>query len=89
MPLILLKRRCLLPILFVDNTESISAIFTLTHKAIEITNKNLSNTMRKRIRRHSRLDESADSFNVSAFLIAQFGKSDTKTSGENISGKFR
>ena len=75
--------------MFVDNTESISAIFTLTHKAIEITNKNLSNTMRKRIRRHSRLDESADSFNVSAFLIAQFGKSDIKTSGENISGKFR
>ena len=80
------KKKMSVTYLVVDNTESISAIFTLTHKAIEITNKNLSNTMRKRIQRHSRLDESTDSFNVSAFLIAQFGKSDTKTSEENISG---
>ena len=80
------KKKMSVTYLVVDDTESISAIFTLTHKAIEITNKNLSNTMRKRIQRHSRLDESTDSFNVSAFLIAQFGKSDTKTSEENISG---
>ena len=80
------KKKMSVTYLVVDNTESISAIFTLTHKAIEITNKNLSNTMRKRIQRHSRLDESTDSFNVSAFLIAQFGKSDIKTSEENISG---
>ena len=80
------KKKMSVTYLVVDNTESISAIFTLTHKAIEITNKNLSNTMRRRIQRHSRLDESTDSFNVSAFLIAQFGKSDTKTSEENISG---
>lgn len=80
------KKKMSITYLVVDDTESISAIFTLTHKAIEITNKNLSNTMRKRIQRHSRLDESTDSFNVSAFLIAQFGKSDTKTSEENISG---
>ncbi len=83
------KKKMLITYLVVNDTEAISAIFTLTHKAIEITNEKLSNTMRKRIQRHSRLDESADSFNVSAFLIAQFGKSDTKTSGENISGKFR
>lgn len=80
------KKKMSVTYLVVDNTESISAIFTLTHKAIEITNKNLSNTMRRRIQRHSRLDESTDSFNVSAFLIAQFGKSDIKTSEENISG---
>lgn len=80
------KKKMSVTYLVVDDTESISAIFTLTHKAIEITNKNLSNTMRKRIQRHSRLDESTDSFNVSAFLIAQFGKSDTKTLEENISG---
>ena len=80
------KKKMSVTYLVVDNTESISAIFTLTHKAIEITNKNLSNTLRRRIQRHSRLDESTDSFNVSAFLIAQFGKSDIKTSEENISG---
>ena len=80
------KKKMSVTYIVVDDTESICAIFTLTHKAIEITNKNLSNTMRKRIQRHSRLDESTGSFNVSAFLIAQFGKSDTKTSEENISG---
>lgn len=80
------KKKMSITYLVVDATESVRAIFTLTHKAIELTNENLSNTMRKRIQRHSRLDESTDSFNVSAFLIAQFGKSDTYSTEENISG---
>ena len=80
------KKKMSVTYLVIDTTESIRAIFTLTHKAIVLTNENLSNTMRKRIQRYSRLDESTDSFNVSAFLIAQFGKCDTYSSEENISG---
>lgn len=80
------KKKMSVTYLVIDTTESIRAIFTLTHKAIVLTNENLSNTMRKRIQRYSRLDESTDSFNVSAFLIAQFGKCDTYLSEENISG---
>ena len=80
------KKKMSITYLVVDTTETVRAIFALTHKAIELTNENLSNTMRKRIQRHSKLDEGTDSFNVSAFLIAQFGKSDTYSTEENISG---
>ena len=80
------KKKMSITYLVVDTTETVRAIFTLSHKAIELTNENLSNTMRKRIQRHSKLDEGTDSFNVSAFLIAQFGKSDTYSIEENISG---
>lgn len=80
------KKKMSITYLVVDATESVRAIFTLTHKAIELTNENLSNTMRKRIQRYSKLDEGTDSFNVSAFLIAQFGKSDTYSTEKNISG---
>lgn len=80
------KKKMSITYLVVDTTETVRAIFTLTHKAIVLTNENLSNTMRKRLQRHSKLDESTDSFNVSAFLIAQFGKSDAHSSEENISG---
>lgn len=80
------KKKISITYLVTDDTETIRAIFTLTHKAIELTNENLSNTMRKRIKRHSKLDEGTDSFNVSAFLIAQFGKSDAYSTEENISG---
>lgn len=80
------KKKMSITYLVVDATESVRAIFTLTHKAIELTNENLSNTMRKRIQRYSKLDEGTGSFNVSAFLIAQFGKSDTYSTEKNISG---
>lgn len=80
------KKKMSITYLVVDTTETVRAIFTLTHKAIELTNVNLSSTMRKRIQRHSKLDEGTDSFNVSAFLIAQFGKNDTYSTEENISG---
>lgn len=80
------KKKMSITYLVIDTTATVRAIFTLTHKAIELTNENLSNTMRKRIQRHSKLDEGTDSFNVSAFLIAQFGKSDTYSTEENISG---
>lgn len=80
------KKKMSITYLVVDTTETVRAIFALTHKAIELTNDNLSNTMRKRIQRYSKLDEYTDSFNVSAFLIAQFGKNDANSTEENISG---
>lgn len=80
------KKKMSITYLVIDNTETTRAIFTLTHKAIELTNENLSNTMRKRITRHSKLDEETDSFMVSAFLIAQFGKNDNFESDESLTG---
>ncbi|MBQ6502913.1 MAG: hypothetical protein IJI57_03255 [Flexilinea sp.] len=48
--------------------------FTLTHKVIEINAAGLSNTSVRRIERHSRINPETNSYLVSAFLIAQFGK---------------
>ena len=48
--------------------------FTLTHKAIEIKNDNISNTTRRKLSSHARLDSDTNSFTVSAFLLAQIGK---------------
>lgn len=81
------KKKMSITYFVIDDAESVQAIFTLTHKAIELVNENLSNTMLKRIKRHSRLDESTNCFNVSAFLIAQFGKNDVSLSDESISGR--
>lgn len=49
-------------------------IYALSHKAIEITNTNISNTTRKKLSRYAVLDKDTDKYNISAFLIAQFGK---------------
>lgn len=80
------KRKISITYLVVDRTETVRAIFTLTHKALEVGNKSLSNTMRRRMQRYATLDERADSFMTSAFLIAQFGKNDVLVGEENISG---
>ena len=50
------------------------AVFTLAHKALELNDENMSESNRKRIRRYARLNEISNSYTVSAFLIAQFGK---------------
>ena len=50
------------------------AFFTLTHKAIELSNKNLSVSVRKKIERYAQLNEETNNYMISAFLIAQFGK---------------
>ena len=79
------KRKMSITYLVVDDEINVRAIFTLTHKAIELKNESLSNTSRKKIEKHSKLDKTTDSYMVSAFLIAQFGKNDTYN-GEKISG---
>ena len=41
------KKKISITYLVMDSMAKVKAIFTLTHKAIELTNANLSNTMRK------------------------------------------
>ena len=48
----------------------LAGIYTLPHKAIEITNSNISNTTRKKLLRYATLDKDTDKYNISAFLIA-------------------
>lgn len=68
------RRKMSITYLVTDDAMNIAAIFALTHKAVEISNEGLSSTARKKIQRYAQLDDSNNSYMVSAFLIAQFGK---------------
>ena len=70
------KRKMSITYLVFDEESSVSAMFALTHKAIEISNEGLSSTARRKIQRYAQLDSNNNSYMVSAFLIAQFGKND-------------
>lgn len=79
------KKKMSITYLVYSEEGNLAAIFTLAHKALEIKDNGLSETVRKKLRRFSNLDESTDTYTVSAFLIGQFGKNDSYP-GENISG---
>ena len=68
------RRKMSITYLVTDDAMNIAAIFALTHKAVEISNEGLSSTARKKIQRYAQLDDNNNSYMVSAFLIAQFGK---------------
>lgn len=80
------KRKISITYLFVDeNIDKIYAIYAITHKVIEIDPKPLSKTKIKQIERFAEKDIESGKYIVSAFLLAQFGKSfDGKQA--NISG---
>ena len=60
--------------------------FALTHKVLNIPAEGLSNTVKKRMSRYAPLDESTDTYPVSAFLLAQFGKNYAIEENSRISG---
>lgn len=69
-----------------DGKTVLVGIFTLAHKAVEVTNTTISNTARRKLSRYAKLDEETDKYNVSAFLIAQFGKNSAVSEKWKISG---
>ncbi|MCD7813189.1 MAG: GNAT family acetyltransferase [Lachnospiraceae bacterium] len=68
------KRKMSVTHLVMNDKGNLAAIFTLTHKAVEISDDGLSSISRKKIKRYAQIDEKNHSYMVSAFLIAQFGK---------------
>ena len=68
------KRKMSVTHLVLNENSELMAIFTLTHKALELGDENLSAATRKKIKRYAQLNETTNSYMVSAFLIAQFGK---------------
>ncbi len=80
------KRKISITYLFVDeNIDKVYAIYAITHKVIEIDPETLSKTKIKQIERFAEKDIESGKYIVSAFLLAQFGKSfDGKQA--NISG---
>ena len=73
-------------LIFDGNDGEILGYFTLTHKAIEIKNENISNTTRRRLSTHAQLDADTNSFTASAFLLAQIGKNYAVDNGRRITG---
>lgn len=67
--------------------DKILGYFALTHKALLISNSQLSNTSRKKLERFARLDKTTGDYMASAFLIAQFGKNYGVDDGKRITGK--
>ena len=68
------KKKMSITYFLMDAKGEIAAIFTLTHKAVEIGNADISSTIRRKLSRYAQLDGNTNSYTVSAFLIAQFGK---------------
>jgi len=80
------KRKISITHLILDDYGEIAAYFTLTHKPANISASSLSNTSLKTLSRYAILDEDSNSFNISAFLIAQFGKNSAYKGSNKISG---
>lgn len=80
------KKKMSITYFLINSDGEIAAIFTLTHKAVEIGNAEISSTMRKKLTRYAQLDSNANSYTVSAFLIAQFGKNYGLKSNMKLSG---
>lgn len=80
------KRKMSITHLVMDENGKLAAIFALTHKAVKIKDEILSSTLRKKIKRYAQLDEDTNSYMVSAFLIAQFGKNYEEREGEPVNG---
>jgi hypothetical protein len=80
------KKKISITYLVINSNDDMAAIFTLTHKAVEISNSGLSNSRRKKIGRYADLNTESDRFVVSAYLVAQFGKNYAINDGNSISG---
>ena len=80
------KRKISVTHLILDDNAQIVAYFTLTHKPANITASNLSKSAIKTLSRYAILDKDSNSFNISSFLIAQFGKNSAYKDSNKLSG---
>lgn len=80
------KRKISVTHLILDDDGQIAAYFTLTYKPVIISAESLSKSTIKTLSRYAVIDRDTNSFNMSAFLIAQFGKNSAYVGTRNISG---
>ena len=70
-----------------EDDGAVLGYFTIAHKPIAMPAAGLSKTTRKTMERYAQLNTETDSYLVSAFLIAQFGKNYAIDNGHRITGK--
>ncbi len=68
------KRKISVTYLVFDGSKRLSGYFTLTHKSLTVPCEALSKTSRKKLENYAGPAVSDGCYDVSAFLIAQFGK---------------
>ncbi len=61
--------------------------FTLALKPLTVRGETVSNTMKRKLLRISELDESSDTYTMSAYLVAQLGKNFSENEGKDITGE--
>lgn len=61
--------------------------FTIALKPITVNANRMSNTVKRKLQRISKLDETTGTYTAAAFLIAQLGKNFTNRLNERISGE--
>lgn len=69
-----------------ENTELLG-YFTIAIKPLTINGDAVSNTVKRKLQRVSKLDEATGTYTSAAFLIAQLGKNYTDGANERISGE--
>ncbi len=68
-------------------SKELLGYFTLALKPLTVRGETVSNTTKRKLLRISELDESSDTYNMSAYLIAQLGKNYTNGANMRITGK--
>ena len=80
------KRHQTATFIVVDERNQTHGFYSLTHKSLEVSAENLSKAYAKKIAMFSDFDEDKNSYYISAFLIAQFGKNQNIAKDSVISG---
>lgn len=81
------KRKMSITYLVMNERSKPVGYFTLTHKPVIVCDNILkSNANRKRMQRYAKFDPQSGTYNLSAFLIAQFSKNYGMPTDERISG---
>ena len=69
----------------IKGEEELLGYFSLALKPLTVRGETVSNTTKRKLLRISELDESSDTYNMSAYLIAQLGKNYTDGANQAIS----
>ena len=80
------KKKVSVTHLIVSEDNELLAIYTLTHKALEIDPSGMSASMVKKLSRFAQKNEPDGKFVVSAFLIAQLGKNLGASESDQLPG---
>lgn len=80
------KRISITYLVFDEDDGAILGYFTLAHKVLYVPAAGMSNTVKRRLERYGCFDNETNSYLMSAFLLAQFGKNYALSENERITG---